>query len=239
MQDRVTLLNVPFDRVDMPGAVEAFLALREKPGFHLIVTPNPEIIVRAGKDAEFLNILQQADLSLPDGIGVVIGTRFRKEKIETRVPGFDFTKTVLQTVPGLKVFLLGSAPGVAEEAAAAMQKAMPHLNIVGTHHGYYKPQEEAAVADKIAASGADFILSAMGAPRQEKFLMKYADRFGNAVGVGVGGTLDVWAGRVERAPEWTQKIGMEWLYRALSDPKRFKRLTILPGFLLKAFFSKH
>ncbi len=127
---------------------------------------------------------------------------------------------------------------VAEKAAVNMKKKYPALHIVGTHHGYFKPEEEVAVVKAAAEARPDLLVVALGAPKQEFFIDQYADEIGASIAIGVGGALDVWAGGVKRAPKWISKIGMEWLYRAVLQPSRFRRLGVIPVFLLKVLFSK-
>ncbi len=238
--DRITLLKVPFDRVNLNEAYQIFLRLLQEDSFHYIVTPNPEIVMKANKDEAFLNIIREADLSLPDGIGIVIGTKFKKEKITERVPGFDLTQEILKHAPekGYKIFLMGSKPGYAEEAKENLESTYPGIQIVGTQHGYYQEQEEKEIVEKINASGADVLICAMGAPKQEKFMYRYKEELQPKVGIGVGGTIDILANKMDRAPEFYQKIGMEWFYRLVKEPVRIKRMKILPVFLWKAFLEK-
>ena len=131
------------------------------------------------------------------------------------------------------VYLFGSAPGVAETAAENMQKSYPDLRIAGVHDGYYNADEEEGIVSSINASGADFLCVALGAPKQELFIYRHKDALNVKAAMGVGGSLDVWAGVVERAPEGWRKSGFEWLYRILRQPKRIVRMGALPLFLLK------
>lgn len=238
--NKVTVLGVSFDRVTLEEAYQKFKSLLKTGGFHYIVTPNPEIVMKAQKDSRYRNVLAGAALTLPDGIGIVIGTKFRKNKITQRVPGFEFTSEILRHAvsEGYRIFLIGGKPGVALDAKSNLEKAYPGIQVVGAEHGYFQKEEEPEMVKAILDSGANVILSAMGAPRQEYFLFDHKEEFQDAIGIGVGGTLDVLAGRVERAPEFYQKIGMEWLYRMVKEPVRLKRAGALPLFLLKAFTER-
>jgi N-acetylglucosaminyldiphosphoundecaprenol N-acetyl-beta-D-mannosaminyltransferase len=136
----------------------------------------------------------------------------------------------LASAEGRSVFFLGAAPGVAEEAARRQEALRPGLKVAGTHHGYFSAAQEPEVVEAVRASGADILLVAMGAPKQEILLRRHRDHWGTGVGLGVGGSFDVWAGTVKRAPAWTQQAKIEWLYRLLSDPRRARRQSVLPRY---------
>jgi len=167
--------------------------------------------------------------------------------LSERVTGVDFLTRILGWLEAndKSVFLLGSKPAneerasVADLAAESMLKKFPNLKIAGTNDGYFKGHEEAALVEKINASGADFLCVALGSPKQEKFIFNHKEEFSNIkAAIGVGGTLDVWAGTVKRAPEFYQKHGLEWLYRFIKEPVRFKRVLQLPVFMIKVIFSR-
>ncbi len=152
-----------------------------------------------------------------------------------RVAGIELAERVLELAAqqGLSVYFLGAADGVAEEAARRMARRLPGLEVAGVHHGYFTTSDEDVVVRAIRASGARILLVAMGAPRQELFLLRHRDRLGVSVGLGVGGSFDVWAGRVKRAPAWTQRAKIEWLYRLATDPRRIRRQAALPRFAVQ------
>ena len=210
---RTEILGVAFDNVAMEEAVDRAMALIAEEGPHLVVTPNAEIVQATRKDGALADIIAGADLVLPDGVGVVYASRI-------------LART------GQKLYLLGAKPGVAEEAAEKLTAAHPGLTICGTHDGYFK--EDGPVADAIRAAGADVVFVCLGSPKQEKWAASNGAATGAKLLVGLGGSLDVFAGRVERAPERWQKMGLEWLYRTVKEPARFKRIVKLPGFLCAA-----
>lgn len=243
---RISILGVPVDMVGMSQAVEIFEKLMNSDSCGIIVTPNSEIIVNAEKDNELRDIIISADLVIPDGIGLVYASRILGYPLKERVTGIDFLYLILDWLEknGKSVYLLGSKPGnsvnpgVAELAASKMKEAFPDLKISGTHHGYFSPDDEQQLVDEINGSGADFLCVALGAPKQEKFIAKYKSSLKVKAAIGVGGSLDVWAGTVRRAPEFYRKHGLEWLYRFIRQPSRYRRIAALPLFMFKVLMSR-
>ena len=231
---RTDVLGVAFDDVTMDEAVDRALAMLEEDGPHLVVTPNPEIVQRAKQDPEFARILAGAHLVIPDGIGVVYAARILGRPLKGRVPGIDFAAALLGRAAGMgkRLYLLGAAPGVAEQAAVNLQAAYPGLVVCGAHDGYF--QEDGPVADAIRAARADIVFVCLGVPKQEKWIDANGEAAGARLYIGLGGSLDVFAGKVERAPESFQKLGLEWLYRLIRQPSRIGRMSRLPLFLVSA-----
>ncbi len=231
---RVDVLGVAFDNVTMDEAVERGLELLEQEGSHLVVTPNPEIVQRASKDPEFSEILSRADLVIPDGVGIIYAARILGRPLKGRVPGIDFASALLGRVAGTgkRLFLLGAAPGVAQQAAVNLQAAYPGLVVCGAHDGYFK--EDGPVIEAIRAARADIVFVCLGFPKQEKWIAANGEAAGARLYIGLGGSLDVFAGKVERAPERFQRLGLEWLYRLMKEPSRIGRMAKLPVFLVSA-----
>lgn len=204
-----------------------------------IYTPNPEIIMKADKASDYRDVLNRGALVVPDGIGVVMASKLRGGAVRERITGVGLLEQLLGFAEKYErgVYLLGSKPGVADDAAVRMKEKFPKLKIVGTHHGYFGDDEE-SVVEAIAAAKPYFLVVALGAPKQEFFIDKYAESVGASVAIGVGGALDVWAGNVKRAPRFVSRIGMEWLYRALSQPSRIPRLAAIPKFIIKTAFTR-
>lgn len=236
MTEKVTLLDVNIDRLTMEQAVEKGMRLISEGGFHSVFTPNPEIIWRATNDTELKTILNEADMLLADGIGVVIGSRLIGDPLPERVAGFDFACNLMKQ-KGLKFFFFGAKPGIAEEAAARVKAENPEVQIAGTHNGYFTDDETDGIIEEINQSGADVLLVCLGVPKQEQWIYKNKDRLKPSLCLGVGGTLDVLAGSVKRAPAIFQKLGLEWLYRTVKQPSRLGRIAVLPLFLLKVIFQ--
>ncbi len=231
---KTDILGVLFDDITAEEAADAGLALLDKPGFHYVVTPNPEFILAARKDPDFREILNGADLSLPDGVGVIYAAKLLGRPLKGRSPGIEFAQRLMAWMAesGKKLFLLGAKPGVAELAADKLKETCPGLNICGVHDGYFK--EDGPVVEAIKASGADVVFVCLGAPKQERWMVKNGPATGAKLAVGLGGCLDVFAGTVQRAPEKWQKAGLEWLYRLIQEPSRFGRMAKLPLVLVYA-----
>ncbi len=233
-EEQVDMLGVPIARINMEAAVarvEEFIADRAP---HMIVTSDGASIVRAHDDAEYQDIVQHADIVTADGRGVVWMARVLGLAVTDRVSGVDMMDRLCQIAAekGYSVYLVGAEPGVAEEAAREMQRRYPALTVAGVQHGYFSPEEEPAVVQAIAAAKPNILFVAFGAPRQEKWIRRHQEAIGASVAIGVGGSFDVFAGRVARAPLWMQQAGLEWLYRALREPKRLPRLWALPRLVM-------
>lgn len=200
----------------------------------LVVTCDAYAFTVASQDEEFAQILRNADMATPDGIGVVMGGRLLGLPIKERVSGVDLVQKLfpLAERENWSFFFLGGKEGVAEEAARRTRKAFPRLRIVGCQHGYFKPEEEKEVVKKIRESKADILLVGMGIPKQEKFIWRNKDELGVKVAIGVGGTLDVLAGRVKRAPLLMRRLGLEWLYRMLCQPSKIAKVSTFPRYFL-------
>ena len=231
---KTDILGIQFDNLTREEAKEAGAALLRSPEFHYAVTPNPEFILAADKDLEFQKILNQADLVLPDGIGVVYSAKILGTPLKGRVAGFDFACDMLDVLNemGGRLYLLGAKPGVAEEAGRRILESHPNIALCGTHDGYFKDSDP--VAREVAQAQPDLLFVCLGAPKQEKWISRFGLVTGAKLAIGLGGALDVFAGNVERAPEQWQKAGMEWAYRLKKEPKRIGRMAKLPLVLVKA-----
>ena len=231
---RTDILGVAFDNTTMDEAVGRAMSLLEQEGPHLVVTPNPEIVRLAQSDREFAGLIAGADLVLPDGVGILYAAKILGRPLKARVPGVDFASALMDAMAktGKRLFLLGAKPGVAEEAARRLAGQHPGLIICGTHDGYF--QEAAPVVQAIRAARADVVFVCLGAPKQEKWAAAHGADTGARLFVGLGGSLDVFAGQVERAPKGWQKLGLEWLYRTIRQPSRLRRVAKLPLFLCSA-----
>ena len=244
--DRVMILDVPLDIVDMEQAAGKLAELMRRDGCSIIVTPNSEIVVNAGKDTELKGIISTADLIIPDGIGLVYASKLLGFPLKERVTGIDFLYRALGLLEKEQksVFLLGGRPqgkgalSVAETAAMRMKEKFPGLRIAGTHHGYFNDEEELKIVEEINRSGADFLCVALGSPKQEKFMGRYRGELLVKAAIGVGGSLDVWAGTVKRAPKFFRDHGLEWFYRFVKQPARYKRIAALPKFMIKVLISR-
>ena len=203
-----------------------------------VVTLNPEMIDCASKNSEFAKILNDAELVIPDGIGVQLGLRILGHNVR-RIAGIEFARKVLEnaTLCGNPVALIGAKTHVIQKAAENIKKELPEIRIVYLHDGYFDDEDE--IISELKMSGAKLVLSALGSPKQEFFNYKAKKIMPETLFIGVGGSFDVWAGEVQRAPELYQRLCLEWLYRTIHDPKRFKRIfPALPLFVLKVLREK-
>jgi len=229
---RIDVLGVGFDNVTMAEAVDRALALLHGEGTHYVVTPNPEIVEVCRENLAAKIAVNEADLVLPDGIGVIKGAAMLGTPLKEKTPGIEFAGHLLERMAGegLSLYLLGAKPGVAEAAAKNLAERYPGLVIAGTHDGYFK--EDAPVAEAIRQSGADVVFVCLGAPKQELWMRKNGPATGARLLCGLGGSLDVFAGVVERAPKFWSDHGLEWFYRLCKEPRRIGRMMKLPLFLV-------
>lgn len=242
------ILGTRIDRVNMQEAMYiATDGMNQKPPF-VVVTPNSEIVVKANENPILMDIIDHAGLVVPDGIGLVIGSKLVGQPLSQRVTGIDLMDRLLAyaTDHGSRVFFLGGKPGIAERAAEKVIEKYRTIHIVGTHHGYFKGMhtgapghsDELAVVKLIKELDVDMLFVALGAPSQELFIDHYKDRLGAKMLMGVGGSLDVLSGTVKRAPEIWQKMGLEWLYRLIKEPWRIKRAGALPIFAINVLIHR-
>ena len=229
---RIDVLGVGFDNLTMAEAVAAGARLLKEEGCHSVVTPNPEIVEVCREDSGARAAVNGADLVLPDGIGVVKGAAMLGTPLKEKTPGIEFAAGLMGEMAkeGKSLYLLGAKPGVAEKAAERLAAQYPGLKIAGTHDGYFK--DDAPVADAIRQSGADCVFVCLGAPKQELWMAKWGPETGVHLLCGLGGSLDVFAGVVERAPKFWSDHGLEWFYRLCKEPKRIGRMMKLPLFLV-------
>lgn len=237
--EKVNILGVNVDKITFDDAVSYIMKMLNEPGNHAVFTPNSEIILMAYKDENFCGILNSADLLTADGVGVVYASKIVGSPVPERVTGFDMVCGVIDEISrsGHRLYLFGGKPGVADIAAENLKKKYPLISIVGTHDGYFAPEDEASIIDDINASGADLVLVCLGAPKQENWIFENRHHLNCRVMMGVGGTIDVLAGVAERAPDIWCNLGLEWLYRLIKQPSRFIRMMALPKFGLTVLFK--
>jgi len=229
---RIDVLGVGFDNLTMAEAVDRGMELLREEGAHYVVTPNPEIVEVCRENPEAMAAVNGADLVLADGIGVIKGAAMLGTPLKERTPGIEFAAHLMERMAqeGKSLFLLGAKPGVAEQAAVKLSEQYVGLKIAGTHDGYFK--EDGPVVEAIRESGADCVFVCLGAPKQEFWMRKNGPATGAKLLCGLGGSLDVFAGTVERAPKFFREHGLEWFYRLCKEPKRIGRMMKLPLFLV-------
>ena len=231
---RIDVLGVGVDNLTFEEAAARAAALTEGEGFSYGVTPNPEFLLLAKKNEAFRAVLGGADLVVADGIGVVKAAKILGRPLKAKIPGIELAQALCASMAGTgkKLFLLGAKPGVARAAGENLMKKYPGLTVCGVHDGSF--QEDAAVIEEIRAAGADAVFVCLGAPKQELWMAQNGPKTGAKFMLGAGGSLDVFAGVVERAPEKWQKAGLEWLYRLAREPRRIGRMAKLPLVLVDA-----
>ncbi|MFG6147970.1 WecB/TagA/CpsF family glycosyltransferase [Halobacillus sp. B23F22_1] len=213
-------------------------ALKEQRNIFL-VTANPEIVMEAERDLEYSNILREADYVIADGIGVVIGSKLMKKPLPERIAGFDVMEDLLKKAnrDQLRCYFLGAKEAVLYEAVNQIKQKFPKLIVAGQHHGYFD-LKDANVVNNVKEAEPDIVFVGLGFPNQEKWIHQFRNEFSHGLFMGVGGSFDGWAGHVKRAPEFWRKLNVEWLYRLIKQPSRWKRMLQLPRFIWHILLKK-
>jgi N-acetylglucosaminyldiphosphoundecaprenol N-acetyl-beta-D-mannosaminyltransferase len=230
----LSILGCRVDAVDTAAAVDRIGGwLNERRAAH-VVTFGAEMAALAARDGRYRDAINAADLVVPDTVGVIWASRVLGHRLPERVAGIDLVDRVLETYAsrGLRLFVLGASAGVAESAAQLLATRYEGVVIAGMHHGYFEADHDDDVARLVRSANANLLLVALGFPNQEYWIRDNLHAVGGAVCIGVGGALDVWAGHAARAPAAWRKLGLEWLYRLLREPNRFRRQLALPRFVL-------
>lgn len=234
----IRILGVRVDEYDMQQSLDligAFVAQGSAKGAEeqkQVVTINPEGIWLAQADPDLKHIIDQAALVTPDGNGVLWAARQLGMPLKERVAGIELLEQICRrgAAEGWRIYLLGAKPGVAQAAADRLQEKYPGLQVAGCDNGYFRDREEQAISG-VREAKADVLFAALGMPYQEHWLYDHRHELGCKVAVGVGGSFDVLAGLVRRAPVLWQRLKLEWLWRLLSDPKRWRRYLVIPRYM--------
>jgi N-acetylglucosaminyldiphosphoundecaprenol N-acetyl-beta-D-mannosaminyltransferase len=237
----VNILGVPFSTLTFEETVDSLKDAMTKgdPPRH-IITANPEIIMIAQQDDTVMRLLRQADLVTPDGIGAVWASKYYGTKLQGRVTGAELSAALIEFAAekGLGVFLLGAKPESNRLAVENLRRKYPRLRIAG-RDGYFSKEEEGSVLRQVCEFAPSLLLVGLGMPRQELFISKYKQELGVPVMIGIGGVIDILAGTVKRAPKLWQDLHLEWLYRLLSQPSRWRRQLMLPRFVIRVLTDKN
>ena len=234
----VKLFGYEINIFDFDEALSYAFELEKQDKVSQIVTINPEMFDCAKKDDKFSQILKNAEMVLPDGIGVKIALKLTGQK-SNRIAGIDFAYKMLKLSAqnGFPIALIGAKQEVLLRAKENLENQISNLNIVYIHDGYFQDDKE--IINDLKRTAPKLILAALGSPKQEKFIYNLKSSLNFGLAIGVGGSFDVWAGKVKRAPVIFQKFGLEWLYRTITQPERFKRIfPALPLFIFRALFAK-
>lgn len=246
---KVNIFGVNIDNTTFHETIDNIDSFLKEDRLHTVYTPNTEIIMAAREDEKIRNILNKGDLVLPDGIGLIYGSRMRKLPLKERVTGFDTSMEMLKlgNKYSLGIYLLGGEEGISEIAATNIKEEYPDIKIAGYHSGFFKgshmgdkdSQEEKQIIDEINLSKADIVFVGLGFPRQEIWIDENKDKINAKIIIGNGGVIDVLAGKAKRAPQIYQNLGLEWLYRLMQNPSRIKRQMAIPKFLFRIILDKN
>ncbi|GAC1540273.1 MAG: WecB/TagA/CpsF family glycosyltransferase [Candidatus Velthaea sp.] len=232
----LAILGCRVDAVDGAGAVARIAELAQGSGGALVVTLGVEMVMAAQRNPRFRDIVNGADLVTCDTIGLLLASRARGGPLHERVTGVELVDALAARSAergDIRLYLFGAGGDTAERAARALERKFPGVIILGARNGFFSDEESPAIAAAIKASGANVVCAGLGSPKQEIWLQRYAAAAG-CVGIGVGGSFDVFAGNVQRAPRIVQRIGMEWAYRLAREPRRWRRQLALPRFAFAA-----
>jgi N-acetylglucosaminyldiphosphoundecaprenol N-acetyl-beta-D-mannosaminyltransferase len=240
----VSILGIPIDDVTLDEVVERVGSWleREPERLHQIVTTNPEFLVEARRNAEFRKVLKAADLATADGIGVLIAARILGRPLRARVTGVELVEALAaRRDPRARLFLLGAGPGIAERTAVVLRRRFPSVDVAGVWEGSPRPDDAPEILRRLTEAQATILLVAYGAPKQDIWIDQQREslaKCGIVVALGVGGTFDFLAGAVPRAPRFIRRIGLEWLYRLVRQPWRWRRQLALPFFVLLVLLQR-
>ena len=242
-KEYVDILGVHISRVSAEQVKKRICEGLKRESSLTVFTPNPEIVMKAQKDENFKNTLNNADLLLADGVGITLASRLIRDPLPERITGIDTGEFILKLASekGLPIFLLGGKPGVAKRAATEIKKKHPSINICGMHHGFFQKSgaENEKIIKLINESGAKILFVCFGAPMQEFWILENKKRLNSVkLYIGLGGAMDVWSTDIRRAPQILQTTGFEWLWRILKEPRRASFVFRIPSFLYKVVCRK-
>ncbi len=234
MDKTINILGVNVSSATVSDAVQLISGAISSGNKMSVFTPNSEIILSAYKDAQFKNIINSASLCTADGIGVIYASKIFGAPIPERCSGYDISLELIKEIAktGSSLYLFGASPGVAETAKKKIEESNPGINIVGYHDGYFDAEEEKNIINDINEKKPNVLFVCLGSPKQEKWIYDHLNDLDINIAIGLGGCLDVYAGNIKRAPQIFIKLGLEWFYRLIKEPKRFFRMLALPKFML-------
>ncbi|ARI76230.1 WecB/TagA/CpsF family glycosyltransferase [Halobacillus mangrovi] len=237
---QVKIMGVPLSHIDHKTLVKQLdehVMLEEK---SFVITVNPEIVMRANEDTAYMNHLHKANYITADGIGIIRASQLLKDPLPERVTGYDLMIDLLSisNIKGYKIFLLGAHKDVLKRVETNLQHFYPDIQIVGSHDGYFNWDQSDEIVEQVKQADPDLTFVALGAPKQEQWISENIDQFNKGVFLCVGGSFDVIAGDVKRAPATWRKYNVEWLYRLLKQPKRWRRMLALPRFAIRIIKRK-
>ncbi|MGY0691318.1 WecB/TagA/CpsF family glycosyltransferase [Virgibacillus sp. FSP13] len=239
-RNTVTIMDIPFLNTTKSDFLNHYLlpGLADKHN-SFVVTANPEIVMRAREDAAYKKAIQSADYVIPDGSGILMAAKYKKEPLQERVTGYDLMLDLLERAEemGYSCFFLGAKEAVNEKVVDSVKKQYPGLKIAGHHHGFFDI-DDPEIVEKVERTNPDLIFVALGLPRQELWIAKHRHQFSKGLFIGIGGSFDVIAGEVPRAPQVWINLNLEWLYRLIKQPTRFKRILKVFEFMGRVILKK-
>ncbi|MFS0864975.1 WecB/TagA/CpsF family glycosyltransferase [Fredinandcohnia sp. 179-A 10B2 NHS] len=239
MKNKVDILGVEFINTTLLQLVNTLTTRLKNEEKTFIVTANPEIVMQSIQDEEYKKALDSANMVIADGIGVVIASKILQNPLPERVAGYDLMLKLLEVAnnESYKVYLLGAEETVLAKTISNIEKQYENVQIVGSHHGFFD-SNNIEISNQIKDLQPDLVFVALGVPRQEKWIYQNLKQMNKGIFIGVGGSFDVIAGNVKRAPEIWQKLNLEWFYRLVKQPSRWKRMLALPQFIIKVILKK-
>jgi N-acetylglucosaminyldiphosphoundecaprenol N-acetyl-beta-D-mannosaminyltransferase len=236
---REEIMGIPFISSSFQETLDELVRQIDQGNKCRVITANPEVVMLVKKDDEVKQIVQTADYVTPDGVGILLAGKLLGKPIRERITGYDLTISLLSIAneKRWRLYLLGAAPEVMEGVNHKIREQYPHIDLQ-SHHGFFNEDEEKSIVEQIKSHRPHLLLVALGMPKQEKWLQKYQDQLSFNLAMGVGGTFDGISGKVKRAPLLWQRLGVEWLYRLLKEPWRWRRMLALPQFVLHVLFSR-
>lgn len=233
--ETVTLFGIQVSKMNMNETVRYLSQAVRDRRVHHVVTANPIMVMTGFEDPDFMAMLKGADMVVPDGAGLVWAASRVGKPVAERVAGYDLVQELFRvgSDEGWRVYLLGTTQEVIEAARDNVKRRFPGLQIVGCRNGFFGPDEDDRVVEEIAAASPDLLLVGRSTYTQDPWIAKHRDRLQVPVMIGVGGSFDVMAGKLKRAPRWMQALRLEWLHRLLLEPSRWRRMLVLPRFAVK------
>jgi N-acetylglucosaminyldiphosphoundecaprenol N-acetyl-beta-D-mannosaminyltransferase len=234
-QSIVEIMGVKIFSGSFDSAIDQMIQFLNEEKLHMICTPNTEFIMRAQDDHEFKTILNASDLNIPDGFGLILASKLNGLGIEEKIAGVEFMERTLKYChqENRSIFLFGGSPESLENAAENIRAQFEGISVVGTRHGYFKPEDDRGILEEINLASPDVLFVALGSPKQERWINRYRDQLKVRVAIGVGGSIDIWSGEATRAPKIFIDLGLEWFYRLVRQPSRIGRMMVIPRFLIK------
>ena len=238
VSELINIMGIPFNNLSKQDLIDNITA--SDTGKNLIVTANPEIVMEARNNLGYKNSITKSDYIIADGIGIIIASKLLKQPLPERIPGYELMMTMIEYASKNQksCYFLGASEEVNQAAVRKLKEKFPELIIAGHHHGFFKLDDESIVND-VRKTQPDFVFVALGMPRQEQWIANNIDSFSKGVFMGVGGSFDVVAGEVQRAPEIWIKLNLEWLYRLIKQPSRFKRILKVFEFIFRMIIRKY